>query len=131
MIPVTELDKIAQARLEDARTLLAGGRLDSAIYLCGYAVEAALKARICRTLNWPEFPSTGGEFQDYRSFQTHDLNVLLRLPGQAAKVKENHYIFWNIVGVWKVELRYNLIGTGKQAEAVAMIHAAGELLGIL
>lgn len=31
MIPVTELDKIAHARLEDARTLLAGGRIDSAL----------------------------------------------------------------------------------------------------
>jgi len=34
---------------------------DGATYLCGYAVEVALKFRICLTLNWPEFPSTGGE----------------------------------------------------------------------
>lgn len=69
MIPVVELDKIARARLEDAKGLLAAGRFDGATYLCGYAVEVALKARICRTLNWSEFPSTGVEFQAYRSFR--------------------------------------------------------------
>ena len=79
MIPVTEFDKIARARLDDAKTLFAAARFDGATYLCGYAVEVALKARICRTLNWPEFPSTGSEFQAYRSFQTHELDVLLRL----------------------------------------------------
>ena len=45
MIPVAELDNIARARLEDAKTLLAASRFDGATYLCGYAVEVALKAR--------------------------------------------------------------------------------------
>jgi hypothetical protein len=35
MIPVTELDNIAAARLEDAKALLAAGRFDGAISLCG------------------------------------------------------------------------------------------------
>ena len=70
MISVVELDNIARARIEDAKALLTAGRFDGATYLCGYAVEIALKARICRTLNWTEFPSTGSEFQAYRSFQT-------------------------------------------------------------
>jgi HEPN domain len=70
MIPVSELDGIASARLEDAKTLLSAGRFDGASYLCGYAVEVALKARICRVLSWPDFPSTTGEFQAYRSFPT-------------------------------------------------------------
>src|SRR5712691_5133895 len=68
MISVAELDNIARARIEDAKVLLTAGRYDGATYLCGYAVEVALKARICRTLNWTEFPSTGSEFQAYRSF---------------------------------------------------------------
>ena len=131
MIPVTDLDRIARARLADARTFLAGGRLDSAVYLCGYAIEAALKARICRTLNWPEFPSTSGEFRDYRSFQTHDLHVLLHLSGQEAKIKETYFAFWSIVAAWKVDLRYKLIGTGEKGEAEAMIQAASELLRVL
>lgn len=88
MIPVVELDQISQARLEDAKCLLSAGRFDGATYICGYAVEVGLKARICRTLNWPDFPSTPKEFQPYRSFQTHDLEVLLHLTGQEERIKQ-------------------------------------------
>ena len=49
MILVAELDSIARARIEDAKALLTAGRFDGATYLCGYAVELALKSRICRT----------------------------------------------------------------------------------
>ena len=131
MIPVRELDNIAQARIEDAKVLLAAGRFDGATYLCGYAVEVALKARICRVLNWPEFPSTGGEFQAYRSFQTHELDVLLRLSGQEVRIKQNHFALWNPVAVWKVESRYNVVGTVQQPDAAAMIQAAEQLLAVL
>jgi len=128
MIPVAELDRIAQARLEDAKALHQAGRFDGAIYLCGYAVEVALKARICRILNWPEFPSTGGEFQAYRSFQTHQLEVLLHLSGQEQRVKQNHFTEWNTVVVWNPESRYDVIGTAQQGSADAMIRAAEQLL---
>lgn len=131
MIPVAELDNIARARLEDAKTLLAAGRFDGASYLCGYAVEVALKARICRTLNWPEFPSSGGEFQAYRSFQTHELDVLLRLSCQEARVKQSNFTQWNRVAVWTVESRYNVVGTAQQTNAATMIQAAEELLAVL
>src|SRR5436309_15767102 len=131
MLPVADLDSIARARIEDAKTLLVADRFDGATYLCGYAVEVALKARICRTLNWPEFPSTGGEFQAYRSFQTHELDVLLRLSGQEARVKQNHFALWNTVAAWKVESRYNVVGTAEQPDATTMIHAAEELLVVL
>lgn len=113
------------------RRFLEAGRFDGATYLCGYAVEVALKAQICRVLNWPEFPSTGGEFTAYRSFQTHELDVLLRLSGQEARIKQNHFAHWNVVAVWKAESRYNIIGTAEQADAAAMIEAAARLLEIL
>jgi hypothetical protein len=131
MIHVDELDSIARARLDDARALLAAGRFDGATYLCGYAIELALKARICRTLNWSGFPSTGGEFQAYRSFQTHELDVLLHLSGQEARLSQNHLGIWSSVAAWKVESRYNLIGTAQQTDTIAMIQAAEELLGVL
>ena len=131
MIPVAELDRIAQARLEDATALLQAGRYDGATYLCGYAVEVALKARICRTLNWLDFPSTSAEFQAYRSFQTHDLNVLLRLSGQEARIRQQHFALWSPVAVWNPELRYNEIGTATLSDAQTMIQAAEDLLRIL
>ena len=131
MILVAELDNIARARIEDAKALLVAGRFDGATYLCGYAVELALKSRICRTLNWPDFPSTGGEFEPYRSFQTHDLNVLLRLSGQEVRIKRNHFALWNAVAAWKVESRYNVAGTAGQRRATTMIQAAEALVVIL
>lgn len=131
VIPVDELDNVAQARLEDARALSAAGRFDGATYLCGYAVEIALKARICRTLDWPEFPSTGNEFEPYRSFRTHELEILLHLSGQEARIKQDHFGVWNVVTVWRVETRYSVIGTAQRQDAAAMIAAAEELLAVL
>ena len=131
MISVAELDNIARARIEDATALLTAGRFDGATYLCGYAVELALKARICRTLNWTEFPSTGSEFQAYRSFQTHDLDVLLRLSGQGPRIMQNHFPLWNAVARWTVESRYNAVGAVEQPGATEMIQAAEEMVAIL
>ena len=131
MISLVELDKIARARLEDAKTLLAARRFDGATYVCGYAVEVALKARICRTLNWPEFPSTGVEFQAYRSFQTHELDVLLHLSGQEARIKQNHFKLWSTAATWKAESRYNVIGTAQPGNSRAMIQATEALLAVL
>ena len=82
-------------------------------------------------LNWPEFPSSGGEFQAYRSFQTHELDVLLRLSGQEVRIKQNHFALWNAVAVWKAESRYNVVGTAQQPDAMAMIQAAEQLLALL
>src|SRR3989304_6222958 len=130
MISVAELDDIARARIEDAQALLTAGRFDGATYLCGYAVEVALNARICRTLNWTEFPSTGGEFQAYRSFQSHDLDVLLRLSGQGPRIMQNHFPLWNAVARWTVESRYNAVGAVQQPGAMAMIQAAEEMVAI-
>jgi HEPN domain-containing protein len=49
MISRTDLRAIARALLRDAEALLAAKRYDGAFHICGYAVELALKARICRT----------------------------------------------------------------------------------
>jgi hypothetical protein len=97
MISRNDLRKIARARLKDAEILYAGKRYDGAIYLCGYAIELALKARICQTLKWAGFPSTNKEFEGYQSFKIHRLDVLLRLSGQDIKVKTKHFADWSTV----------------------------------
>lgn len=131
MIPVVELDLIAQARLEDARALFAAQRPDGASYLCGYAVEVALKARVCRQLNWAEFPRASKEFGPYRSFQTHDLDILLRLSGQEARIKELHFLEWNVVARWNPESRYENVGTASLPSAGDMIDSANVLMGVI
>ena len=87
MIKRIELREIAKARIKDAEVLLMAKRYDGAVYICGYAIELGPKARICRTLKWPCYPSTNKEFADYRRFKTHDLDVLLHLSGIEEKIK--------------------------------------------
>ena len=97
MIAKTELKRIATARLLDAEALVIAQRFDGAIYLCGYAVEIALKVRICETLNWTEFPETSSEFQGLLSFKTHDVNILLRLSGAEERVKSSYFALRRMV----------------------------------
>ena len=132
MILPAELRTIARARLKDAEALLTAGRFDGSMYLCGYSVEIALKARVCRTLKWPGFPSTNKEFERYHSFRTHDLDVLLHLSGAEAKIKEPRYISaWSVVAMWEPGTRYWPIGTATGADATDMIKAAKILLKVL
>ena len=128
MIPTNELRRIAEARLKDAKALLAARRYDGAVYLCGYAVELALKARICRALRWPGYPSTTGEFRDYQSFRVHDLDVLLHLTGREDRVKASYFAEWSAVAQWNPSARYQAVGTAQRVDAELMISSAGILL---
>jgi hypothetical protein len=101
------------------------------VYLCGYGVELALKARICQTLGWPGYPETRREFEDLRSLQTHNFDVLIRLSGIEARVKVGHLAAWATVTGWSPDIRYRAIGTATAADAAAMITATRELLGVL
>ncbi len=131
MILVEDLDRIAEARRDDAVALLGAERPDGAIYLCGYAAEVALKARICRQLNWAEFPRTSKEFEHYRSFQTHNLAILLRLSGQEARIKATHFVEWNVIATWNPESRYENVGTATMPSAGDMLDAAQVLMGAI
>ena len=131
MITRSDLTKIARARLRDAEVLYRSRRYDGAVYLCGYAVEIALKARICQALSWPEYPSTGGEFQNYQSFRTHNLDVLLRLSGAEEKVKTTLMTEWSAVAAWDPEARYKPIGSTTRQAAELMIISARTLLKAL
>jgi HEPN domain-containing protein len=129
VITSKELTSIAKARLKDAEALLAARRYDGAIYLCGYAIELALKARICITLGWQGYPSTTGEFRDYQSFRTHSLDVLLRLSGREKKIKLNFLAEWSAVAEWDPSARYKAVGTANSSDATLMISGVKKLLG--
>jgi len=124
MLTRKELQKIARARLKDAQILFQNRRYDGAAYLCGYAIELWLKARICRTLGWEGFPSTNREFQNLLSFKTHDLDILLKLSGIEKKIKTRFLAEWSVISVWRPEVRYQPIGTIRREEAKMMIESA-------
>jgi HEPN domain-containing protein len=131
MISIEQLRAISAARLQDAIVLLAYDRIDSAAYLCGYAVELALKARICVTLNWEGFPETRGEFEDFSTFRTHKLDVLLRLSGQEKRIKAEQLYEWSSVVPWNPERRYKAVGHSERADVEVMLASATLLLEVL
>jgi HEPN domain-containing protein len=131
MITCANLRKLARSRLRDAKALLAAKRYDGAVYLGGYVVEIALKARVCRTLRWAGFPETRPEFQSFASFKTHDLDVLLSLSGREQRVKATLLAEWSAVATWDPEVRYKLPGSAKKADAELLLNAATTLLAAL
>lgn len=128
MISAANLRKLARARLTDARALLKAKRYDGAVYLGGYVVEIALKARICRTLRWAGFPETRPEFQSFTTLKTHDLDVLLALSGREQRVKTQHLADWSAVATWDPEVRYKLPGSAKKGDVELLLRATETLL---
>jgi hypothetical protein len=123
VISIEQLRAISEARLQDAIVLFDNDRIDGSAYLCGYAVELALKARICSTLNWEGFPQTRSEFENYSSFKTHKLDVLLMLSGQEKRIKAERLLEWSAVATWDPEARYKTVGQFDR-EAVAVMLAS-------
>lgn len=124
MLTRKELLDLARARLRDAEALFDAKRYEGAMYLCGYVVELALKARICKTLNWPGYPATKSEFEGYASFKTHTLGLLLRLSGQETKIKTRFLAEWSDVNNWNPESRYipiRRIPRGSRAREMAAL----------
>ncbi|MDR4460015.1 MAG: HEPN domain-containing protein [Nitrospirales bacterium] len=128
MLVTSEVKRIASARLRDAKALMAAKRYDGAVYLCGYAVELALKARICKTLKWSGYPESRKEFEGLTSFKVHDLDLLLRLTGKEHLVKENYLAEWSAVAAWNPEARYKLIGSANESDAKLMLDSASVLI---
>jgi hypothetical protein len=121
MISTKELRAIARARFRDADVLLRAKRFDGAWYLCGYAVELALKARICRTLKWPGFPGSRHEFEGLQLVKAHDLDILLQFSGIADRVKTKHMAEWSVVRLWNPEKRYQANRLATEQEAGNMV----------
>lgn len=131
MITKSDLRKRARAKLKDAEILLKNKRYDGAVYLSGYVMELILKARTCRNLSWAGFPETNNEFQNYRSFKTHNLDILLSLSGIEQKIKFNHFIDWNNVNQWNPEMRYAEIGGISPQDAKDIIDSIKNLMNVI
>ncbi|MEX2139284.1 MAG: HEPN domain-containing protein [Pirellulales bacterium] len=128
MISQQDLLRIARARLADAEVLLERKRYDGAVYIVGYAIEAALKARTCKTLKWIGFPETRKDFENFTSFRTHNLGVLLTLSGREQTIKDRYLSDWSNVATWEPERRYRRIGSASKSDAESMINSTKIIL---
>jgi HEPN domain-containing protein len=117
-MPRKHLQALAKLRLQEAEALYNAGFYDGSVYLAGYAVELALKARICRLLKVTEYPMEAGT-----SFKVHDLEQLKVLAGLSTEISviKNIDLFnnWSKAVTWDPEQRYQ--APGKQTAATAKI----------
>jgi HEPN domain-containing protein len=108
-LPRKQLQQLARLRLREAEALYNAGLYDGSVYLAGYAVELALKARICRLLDLINYPLELGQ-----AFKIHDLEQLKKLAGLTAQVDpiRNKDLFdnWSKAVVWDPEQRYEAPG---------------------
>jgi HEPN domain-containing protein len=119
----SELKTLASARLKDAEVLLQAGRYDAAAYMCGYVLELALKACVCRRLAISEYPPERLK----RDFKTHSFDDLLLLAGLSEKltVAQDPVLFgmWSKVAGWEPDWRYRRPGSVTQNDAEGMLKA--------
>ena len=114
----TDLQKLAIIRLQEAEHLERKGFYDGCVYLCGYVLELALKARICRVLGLSSYPDA----KDVgRLFKTHDFDVLKLLAGleEETTLAKNKALFrnWSTATQWTPEHRYLPPGTYNRKKA--------------
>jgi|SRR3972149_11195590 len=122
----TDFQKLAEIRLQEAKALLDAEKFDGAYYLCGYAVECALKACIAKQTKEHDFPDVKIVQKSY----THNLENLLDLSGLKSdldnKIKDDKEFdnFWSIVKDWNENSRYEFLPNKKSRdlyEAIANI----------
>ena len=131
MLTTSDLNSIARARLKDAKALFSKGRFDGAAYVCGYAVEMALKKRIVKTLKWPGFPDDGGKSGGFKGFKIHDFAALVQFTAWEDKIKAKLGADWTVVLQWSPESRYRVPGKVTRVDARQMIESTQRILKAL
>ena len=120
----------AKGKLMDAEILYKAGRYDSSCYLCGYAVELALKARILKHLKWVGIPDKVDRSSPYQIIKTHDPDYLLQFTGIETKLKPALQAEWSVALKWGPELRYQH-GVKKEPDARQMLDSAKKLVEVI
>jgi len=134
MISHEQLKEIAKRRLKDAKILHGEKSYTGALYLCGYSIELALKAIICKNLDpgtifsTSHIPSTLEEFKSIEKLKTHRLEELLGAVPHNIKVdiKSKYFGDWSIVEKWNPEVRYTP-KKFKKVDATNVINATERL----
>lgn len=99
-------------RLKDARILLDKKEYSGAYYICGYALECALKSCIAKKTKKNEFPDLAA----VRASHTHNLEELIKAAELhtffLASLNSNNdfKVNWNVIKDWDSIARYEFHG---------------------
>ena len=119
----TELQQLAELRIDEAGILLANRAWDGAYYLAGYAVECALKACIAKQTQAEEFPDKKRAERAWK----HDFNELLgaaRLESELKAETVRDSVFkenWNTVRQWSEQSRYRRVSQSESEKLIVAI----------
>jgi HEPN domain-containing protein len=103
-----ELQELSTIRIEEAKALLDKGLYDGAYYLCGYAVECALKACIAKNVKQYDFPDKKAVLDSY----THNVTKLAQVAiliselNQEKRRDSQFEVNWTLAERWSEESRY-------------------------
>jgi HEPN domain-containing protein len=120
----TTFQQLAEARLAEARLLLANGFPSGAYYLAGYAIECALKAIVATGFRANEIPDRSRVNGVY----THNLKDLLSLADLKSPLEddmnENSALreSWATISRWSERARYEVWTSDA---ATTMLEAVG------
>ncbi len=81
MASSSELKSISLLRMKTVKILIEGKDWDSAAYMMGYALECAMKAVVCKTLNLVSYPENTRNNLTDNYFMTHKFDQLLTPSG--------------------------------------------------
>ena len=124
-----ELKKNALNRLKVGEGLIRSGDYTLAVEMLVFALEIALKACICKTLNLEEYPDNIGNKQMAATFRTHKFDELLLFSGFQNKFELRsgnkwRYNSWSqATGKWDVSERYVNISKYTKADAELVLKA--------
>ncbi len=110
MLTKSDLEALAETRLQDAILLFQAGRSSSAYYLAGYAVELALKACVAKAFQPNAIPDKAFVNEIYQHnlknlLGTAGLKQLFNAESQADRQLE---AAWGIACNWTESSRYEL-----------------------
>lgn len=121
----SQLQQLAQERLDAAQALLEASVWSSAYYLAGYAVELSLKASIAGKFRSDEIPDK----KFVNDIHTHDLRILLKLSGLEQRFQADTRLNpalqdnWVMTSDWRETSRYEM---KTRAEAQDLVSAIGD-----
>lgn len=128
----SDLQRLAELRLNDARILFHEGAFGASYYLAGYSIECALKACIAKQIREFDFPDKRLVERSY----SHNLTQLLEVAGVTSRFEEatadtpQLAANWRVVKEWSESSRYAVDTTEKSAHDM-LTAIADETSGVL
>jgi HEPN domain-containing protein len=112
----SDLQKLADMRIEEAEILLKAKKYAGAYYLAGYAVEFAFKACIAKKTRRYDYPDK----QLVQKCYTHKVEELVVLAGLKAALHADPDLQrnWGVVRDWDEESRFERKTTRAEAQAL-------------